>query len=616
MAPDKGVFKRKGSDVWQHRVFIPKDVQCHYGGKTEFPAKSLRTRDLKEANCLARQRQAKCEQEFDAKRALHDATAASAPESAPDVFHKPKPTSSSIEALAGQYRQLLIERDFKERAVALATAEADPEAFWSCKVLPRTQDTKYVKGRPYSVWDRLCERDDTDLKDGVIYALQAQRRYRLKRVKEELQLGQTVRTEQEAAALLKDYVSDEAERRTLSRRLMIVEAKLLEELVYSEEIDLPPPTAPLAGTNTTRAVAEPDDSPLLSIVSKAWIAEKTKLGLTPLRVESCERAVELFIDIAGDRPISSYKKIDVRDFKEVLTNLPPNRNKIRETRGMKARAAAMKASSLGLEPMSIKTANNKYIAPLRNAFDFAVSNYDEVDKNPFYKAAFAERSNPRTEWDPFTKEALTAFFNAPLYRGCKSATHWLAAGTDVPRDSVRFWLPLLLLYTGARVNEICKLRVKDISAEDGINFLSIEWEEDDDGDIAGRVKNATSHRCVPLHNDLLDFGFLEFVDRAQAAGHERLFHELRPDRHGKLNSTIGKRFSGTFLAKLGIKTAKTSLKSFRHNFVDAARNSRIPDEIIKALKGDAFSGTLARYLSAGEPPPPQTAVLQCCLAAG
>lgn len=27
MSPDKGVFKRKGSDVWQHRVFIPKDVR-------------------------------------------------------------------------------------------------------------------------------------------------------------------------------------------------------------------------------------------------------------------------------------------------------------------------------------------------------------------------------------------------------------------------------------------------------------------------------------------------------------------------------------------------------------------------------------------------------------
>ena len=56
MTPDKGVFKRKGSDVWQHRVYIPKDLQATYGGKPDLPAKSLGTRDLAEANRRARVR--------------------------------------------------------------------------------------------------------------------------------------------------------------------------------------------------------------------------------------------------------------------------------------------------------------------------------------------------------------------------------------------------------------------------------------------------------------------------------------------------------------------------------------------------------------------------------
>jgi hypothetical protein len=41
MTPDKGVFKRKGSDVWQHRVYVPKDLRPLYGGKDALPAKSL-----------------------------------------------------------------------------------------------------------------------------------------------------------------------------------------------------------------------------------------------------------------------------------------------------------------------------------------------------------------------------------------------------------------------------------------------------------------------------------------------------------------------------------------------------------------------------------------------
>ena len=166
----------------------------------------------------------------------------------------------------------------------------------------------------------------------------------------------------------------------------------------------------------------------------------------------------------------------------------------------------------------------------------------------------------------------------------------------MPRDSARFWLPVMLLYTGARVNEICKLRVADVGEEDGIPFLSIAWVEDDEASgIAGRVKNVSSERRVPIHPDLVAFGFLDFVSRARARGDERLFSELKPNRHGKVYSTISQRFSDTFLPRLNIKTDKTSLKSFRHNFVDAARNSRIPDEIVQALKGDTLPGTLARY---------------------
>ena len=76
MTPDKGVFKRKGIDVWQHRVFIPKDLQHLYNGKRDLPAKSLGTRELKDANRLARQKVAEFEQDFEDKRALLNGSSA------------------------------------------------------------------------------------------------------------------------------------------------------------------------------------------------------------------------------------------------------------------------------------------------------------------------------------------------------------------------------------------------------------------------------------------------------------------------------------------------------------------------------------------------------------
>ena len=69
MTPDKGVFRRKGSSVWQHRVCVPKELRPLYGGKDSLPARSLKTLDLAEANSLARARLADYEREFKEKRA-------------------------------------------------------------------------------------------------------------------------------------------------------------------------------------------------------------------------------------------------------------------------------------------------------------------------------------------------------------------------------------------------------------------------------------------------------------------------------------------------------------------------------------------------------------------
>jgi integrase len=590
MTPDKGVFKRKGSDVWQHRVFIPKDVRKFYGGKSELAAKSLGTRDLKEANRLARQISGRYEAEFAERRVSTDGSAPTSQNGTGSTVQKPL-TTPDADQLIARYRHTLVDRDFSERADVLARAEADPLAFWKCKILPRPQDQNIFKGRPYSYWDRLSEDEETPLREAVIYALHAQRQSRAKALTEQLQLGQTARFDEEARLLLKGYALAEHERRAFVRRLMQAELAILNDLI-NEQVGEP---ALVPDIEPTPVAAS--ENPLLSVAAAAWIQEKLTLDLTPRRIEECHAAVALFIDIAGDRSVAKYRKSDVRDFKDILLQLPPNRNKNCATKGLAARAAAIKAQELKLTPMTVKTANNKYIAPLRNFFGHALGSYDGISTNPFEKAALPERNTPRTEWEPFTNDALKTFFNAPLYRGCQSAKQWMVPVLVVPRESARFWVPLLLLYTGARVNEICKLRVKDIGEQEGIHFFSIEWEDDGDeaGRIAGRVKNAASHRRVPIHGDLISFGFLAFVAGVRAAGYERLFHALKPNRYGKLYGTISQRFSDTFLPRLGIKTAKTSLKSFRHNFVDAARNSRIPGDIIRALKGDTMPGTLSRY---------------------
>lgn len=582
MRPDKGVHKRRDSKVWQHRIFVPADLRHHYKGKAVLGAVSLHTSDLAEANSRARARVGQYEAEFEALR-----RGATKPSTKPDKLAL---TPKLIETLAERHRASVVGTDFAESAAAYTKAKAGPLAFWRGEVIP-VPDHHLVSHYGWSAWEALSEDEHASLDSGVAFLLNARRKIRLDALRQALRVGNVDVMASAADDLLSNYLHDAGQRLTLIKRLIEVEIGALALILDKEAVHFPGVFDDNAGVD-----ADDAENPLLSVVTKAWIDEKSSLDLTPRRIEDCQSAVALFIEVVGDKPIGNYSKGDVREFKDVLRKLPSNRSKRAETRGLGVRAAIKKAEKLGLETLAPKTANNKYLGALYNLFEYAIGNYDKVDRNPFQNATLPTTTTPREEWDPFSLEALRTFFNAPLYRGCKSAKFWLEPGPEVPRDSVRFWLPLVLLYTGARVNEICKLRTVDVSEEDGIPYFDIVWEEDDDeSGIAGRVKNAASKRRVPIHDDLVSFGLLAFVQRVRDRGHERLFSELKPNRYGKLYGTISQRFSDTYLTRLGIKTDKTALKSFRHNFVDAAMNSRIPTEIVQALKGDTRPGTLGRY---------------------
>jgi integrase len=579
--PDKGVLRRKDSAVWQHRVFVPKDVRAHYGDRQVLPAKSLGTKDLAEANRLARLRAAEYEKEFEAHRKGAPTT------KAPPQSALPTLTPAAIERLAAQHRTWVSDHDFEVRAAAYRAATADPEAFWRGEVVPLSEQWM-KRHRGWSYWDTLCEDEARSLDFGVDFCLTAQRKHRLGVLQQALRAGRTDVVEEKVGELLRGFAPNDAGRLKFLRRLMEVEIEVLAGFLKDELPNFP-------ALQAEAPSAADGENPLLSEAMVPWLAQKQAMSGDQRHVEDCLAAASLLAETAGDKPMAVYTKGDVRRLKDILRALPANRNKLKETRGLGVQEVVRVAEKAGLPPMSVTNAN-KYLGNLYNLFEFAVGSYDGVNRNVFQNASIPARSTPRDEWDPFSEEALQKFFDAPLYRGCKSAKQWFEPGDEIPRDSARFWVPLLLLYSGARVNEICKLATKDIGCTDGIHYLSIEWTADDDEKrIAGRVKNPSSVRKVPLHDDLVAVGFLEFVERRRHAGDERLFVELRPDRYGKLYGDISKRFSDTFLHRLGIKTKKTSLKSFRHNFVDAARNSRIPDHVIQALKGDAAGGTLSRY---------------------
>ena len=326
-------------------------------------------------------------------------------------------------------------------------------------------------------------------------------------------------------------------------------------------------------------------TPLISVALEEWVASQPAGHWTKDREAACRSAVELLKEVVGDKMLSSLGKPDVKALKDVLARLPANRHKLKETRGKPVTTMV----ALGLKPMSVSNAN-KQINILSVFLKWAEDTYDGVPQTLFSGKTWKKSTRQRNEKDSFSIEDLTKIFAAPVFTGSHSPRNWNDKGDVVLRDSPKFWMPILALYTGGRAGELCKLRRCDVKKSNGINYLDINEEKIEGIDC--RVKTEASVRCIPLHADVVALGFLEFI--ASRAPDGRLFPELKPNGNGKLSDGWGKHFN-RFLRSLGIKRPKLDFHSFRHTWVDGCTNSGVSSDVILAVKGEARPGTLAIY---------------------
>lgn len=99
-----------------------------------------------------------------------------------------------------------------------------------------------------------------------------------------------------------------------------------------------------------------------------------------------------------------------------------------------------------------------------------------------------------------------------------------------PKDAVfvqpsMFWVPLIAMFSGMRLNEICQLYKEDVVTIEGIPCMSINDSRPDQ-----RIKNENSVRNVPVHKKLIEFGLLKYVDGLPDK--TRLFPDLAAFRDG------------------------------------------------------------------------------------
>ena len=104
--------------------------------------------------------------------------------------------------------------------------------------------------------------------------------------------------------------------------------------------------------------------------------------------------------------------------------------------------------------------------------------------------------------------------------------------------------------------------------------------------IGKRLKTPKSKRHVPVHRELIDAGFLDFVAEAHG-GRERLFDTLTIPPRGPRTKNFGKWFGRLLREKAMITDRRVVFHSFRHTFTDACRAAGIAPEIREQILGHA-----------------------------
>lgn len=137
------------------------------------------------------------------------------------------------------------------------------------------------------------------------------------------------------------------------------------------------------------------------------------------------------------------------------------------------------------------------------------------------------------------------------------------------------WWVYVLLYSGARPEEIAQLQRNDIRVNRDQTACSLSVTDTDDRG----VKNEDSIRTTPAHPALIERGLVAFVESRKAA----LFPTFAPDADGSLSGNPSERFK-TILNNVGV-TGYGSAGRLRHTFTDAMRNAEVPDDVQRALVG-------------------------------
>ena len=332
---------------------------------------------------------------------------------------------------------------------------------------------------------------------------------------------------------------------------------------------------------------------LLSSNIKTFIDRKKVEGKSIKEIGSDNKILEEFVEIVGDFDFSRVTKKEVSYYIDVQTKLPPNRKKSQKYRDLTIK----QVMELNLSQKETQTPQNinKRLSKL-SAFGNWGVRQGLLLTNPFSGMKFLVKKQPNRR-QPFTTDDLKKILKPETYLNWTINFEHPYKIHKVNNKLPYYWVFLLGIFSGMRTNEMCQLRLSDLKKIDKIWFMFVEDSENT------KVKTESSIRKIPLHPQLIELGFIDYVGNLRKKKKTRVFWELREDRDG-FASKVSRHYNEKFLPAIGVwEKHKKVLYCTRHTFINKLYSEKVDENVIKTLVGHEKEFTMKHY--GGDPFTPE-----------
>lgn len=251
-----------------------------------------------------------------------------------------------------------------------------------------------------------------------------------------------------------------------------------------------------------------------------------------------DRYMEVMLFVLGEeREVQNITKQDIKQVMEVVEGLP--KRVVQPYRSMTI-GQLIACDDVPDEQLLGTEAIHKHLKIYKSLFKTYLTDDKSILSVSPTDGVIAPPSSAR--YGAYTNSEMKAFVRYAIE---EAKPDWLK------------WMILLLAYTGARRGELATLTSSQICFDDDSNrhFLLIR---------EGKTDNAV--RQVPLHQQLIALGFMEFVRGKKG----KLFPEVAGTNMAKIGKTLSEIRDALNIPYRDIHNQRRIVHSFRHSVVTAA----------------------------------------------